>query len=396
MARFANGKAPFLRISDAKNAGTGVIMRDFMIGLLPVILFAWYKNGIKVYMDGNITFFEMLYPLIFILLGGLISTLFEGLFFYITDKNVRTLKALGAKLKVSYAIIPGLLLAMVLPLYTPIWVLMFGAFMGTIVGKMLFGGFGNNIFNPALLGYVAVGFTMMGVISNAGGLFNASEVLIDSYGGATPLGVLARTKAIDYNILVAPYGTLWNFLFGTIPGALAETGSLAIIIAYIWLAFRKVIKWFTPLIYVATVFILSWLIGISSGEAGLWFPVYSVLSGGLLFGAVFMATEPVTTPRNPLGKVVFALFLGVLTVLFRYIGNLPEGVGTSIIVMNLFTLPIDRMTAVVRANGVKKTTLVTTIGFSGLLIILAIYAILKAQTIYTALIPFFPIIREVF
>ncbi len=390
MARFANGKAPFLRLSDAPNQGTGIIMRDFMIGLMPVMLFAWYKNGIQVYLDGNITFFEMLYPLVFMLLGGLISMLFEALFFMITDPTVRTIKPLMKKLSVSYAMIPGLILAMVLPLYTPIWVLMFGAFMGTIVGKMLFGGFGNNIFNPALLGYVAVGFTMLGVIGNAGGALNASEVLIDAYGGATPLNTLASLKDIDYDLLVKPYGSLWNFFIGTIPGALAETGSLAIIVAYLWLSIRKVIKWFTPLIYVGTVFILSWLIGIGSGEAGLWFPVYSVLSGGLLFGAVFMATEPVTTPRNPLGKIVFALFLGVLTVLFRFIGNLPEGVGTAIIVMNIFTMPIDKTTAVIRAQGVKKATLPSVIGLALFWLILVLYAVLKAPTIYSAILSFFP------
>lgn len=396
MARFANGKAPFLRTSDAKNSGTGVIMRDFMIGLLPVILFAWYKNGIKVFIEGNITFLEMLYPLIFILLGGILSTLFEGLYFYITDKNVRNIKTLGEKLKVSYAVIPGLLLAMVVPLYTPIWVLMFGAFMGTIVGKMLFGGFGNNIFNPALLGYVAIGFTMLGVIGNAGGVFNASEVLIDAYGGATPLGTLAGTKMIDYETLVAPYGSLWNFLLGTIPGALAETGSLAIIIAYIWLSIRKVIKWFTPLVYIGTVFILSWFIGMAAGDAGIWFPVYSILSGGLMFGAVFMATEPVTTPRNPLGKIVFALFLGALTALFRYIGNLPEGVGTAIIVMNIFTLPIDKMTAIIRAQGLKKSTIVSAIGLAAFLLILMVYAIIKAGNVYSTFITFVPFIKGVF
>lgn len=395
MARFANGKAPFLRSSDARNSGTGIIMRDFMIGLLPVILFAWYKNGIKVYIEGNISFLEMLYPLLFILLGGLISTLFEGLFFYITDKEVRNLKALGKKLAVSYTAIPGLILAMIAPLYTPIWVLMFGAFMGTIVGKMLFGGFGNNIFNPALLGYVAIGFTMLGVINNAGGAFNASEVLVDAYAGATPLGTLAGAKVINYDTLVAPYGSLWNFLLGTIPGALAETGSLAIIIAYIWLAVRKVIKWFTPLIYVGTVFILSWFIGIAAGETGMWFPLYSILSGGLLFGAVFMATEPVTTPKNPLGKIVFALFLGVLTVLFRFIGNLPEGVGTAIIVMNIFTMPIDKMTAVIRAQGIKKSTIVSIVGLALFLIILMVYAIVKGGNVYSALITFVPFIQGV-
>ena len=229
-----------------------------------------------------------------------------------------------------------------------------GCFMGTVVAKMLFGGFGHNIFNPALIGYLTIAVTLTGVINAAGGVFNASEVLVDAYAGATPLTLLSRIKELDYDKLVAPYGTLWNFFLGMIPGALAETGVLAILISYAWLVARKVIKWFTPLVYVGTVFIISWFIGIAAGEAGIWFPLYSILSGGLMFGAVFMATEPVTTPKNPLGKLVFALFLGVLTVLFRYVSDLPEGVATSIVFLNIFTLPIDNWTVVLRAQGLKN------------------------------------------
>lgn len=386
MARFASGKAPFLRISDQPNQGTGIIMRDFMIGLIPVILFSWYKNGIQVMIDGNIGFLEMLYPLIFIMLGGLLSTVMEGIVFYIIDPDSRSFKGILEKLSTSYAMIPGVLLAMILPLYTPIWVLIFGCFMGTVVAKMLFGGFGHNIFNPALIGYLTIAVTLTGVINAAGGVFNASEVLVDAYAGATPLTLLSRIKELDYDKLVAPYGTLWNFFLGMIPGALAETGVLAILISYAWLVARKVIKWFTPLAYVGTVFVISWFIGIAAGEAGIWFPLYSILSGGLMFGAVFMATEPVTTLKNPLGKLVFALFLGVLTVLFRYVSDLPEGVATSIVFLNIFTLPIDNWTAVLRAQGLKKQTAVKAVVLILLFVLLVVYAILKAGSMYTALI----------
>jgi electron transport complex protein RnfD len=249
MARFANGKAPFLRLTDDKNYGTHVVMRDFLIGLLPLILFAWYKNGIQVFLDGNISLLEMFYPLVFILTGGVLSALLEGIFFFITDKEVRTLKIMAQRLSLSYALIPGLLLAMILPLYTPIWVLIFGCVMATVVGKMIFGGFGYNIFNPALVGYIAVAFTLTGVINAAGGALNASEVLVDAIAGSTPLNTLSSSTILDYNTLVAPYGSLWNFLLGTIPGALAETSALACILAYAWLSFRKVIKWFVPLIH---------------------------------------------------------------------------------------------------------------------------------------------------
>lgn len=396
MARFANGKAPFIRMTDEKTFGTGIIMRDFLIALVPLILFAWYKNGILVYIEGNIGLLEMFYPLVFILTGGLLSMLFEGLFFIITDKEVRTFQALSKKFATSYTVIPGLLLAMILPIYTPIWVLIFGVLFATIVGKMLFGGFGFNIFNPALIGYIAISFTLMGVINDAGGALNASEAISDAIAGATPLTRLGSASTLTYANLVAPYGNLWDFLIGSIPGAIAETSALACMISYIWLCVRKVIKWFTPLVYVGTVFLLSWFIGIAAGEPGIWFPIYSILSGGVLFGAVFMVTEPVTTPRNPLGKFVFALFLGVFTVLFRFVGDFPEGVATAIVFMNIFTMPIDKWTAVIRVEGVNKKTAFKIAILAFLIIGIGVYAVLTTGNNYSALIELSMVVRGIF
>ena len=387
MARFAGGKAPFLRLSDQKDFGTQIMMRDFMIGLLPVILFAWYKNGILVYSQGNINFLEMLWPLFFIFVGGLASLLMEAIFFYFSDKEARTLKGLMKKLKTSYGIIPGLILALMLPVYTPIWVLLFGCFIANIIGKMIFGGFGYNIFNPALLGYAAIKFGLMGVINAAGGYFNVSELLIDSYAGATPLATLQGLETITYSTVVGPYGNLWDFFFGLTPGGLGETGFAVMILSYIWLSARKVIRWQTPLIFVGAVFGLSWLVGILNGEAGLWFPAYSIFTGGVMFGAVFMITEPVTTPKNPLGKTVFVLFLAVLTILFRFVGSLPEGVGTSIIVMNIFALPIDKYTAIIRAHRWKKPALMQICVLFGILLIITVYAVLKAGSLYSLVLP---------
>lgn len=385
--RFANGKAPFLRIADEKNKGTGTIMRDFVIGLSFVALFAWFKNGILVFIQGNINFFEMLYPLFFYLIGGLLSVIMESIFIYYTDKDVRTIKPLMAKLSTSYAPIPGLILALMLPIYTPIWVLMFGVFVGNIIGKMIFGGFGHNVFNPALLGYAAIKFGLMGVINAAGGYFNASEVLVDAYGGATPLAVLSVDKILSYDALVKPYGNLWTFFLGMTPGGFGETSVLIIAISYIWLSVRKVIKWTTPLIYVAGVFLLSWLIGILNGQPDIWFPLYSIFTGGLMFGAVFMSTEPVTTPKNPLGKIYFALMLAVLTVLFRYVGSLPEGVGTAIITMNIFAMPIDKLTAMIRVNRFKKVVWGQMATLSIILLAIGVYAVIKAGNLYTLTLP---------
>jgi len=387
MARFANAKAPFVRVSDESISDTKGVMRDFFIALLPIILFSWIKNGILVYLAGDSSFFEMLYPLFMICLGGFLSVFFEFIFFYVTsDKEQRNFASIKKKLNTSYAAFPGIILVLILPLYTPVWVLIFGVFMATLVGKMLFGGFGYNIFNPALIGYMAVMFTLAGVIKASGGSLNPSEVLVDAYAGATPLGILQETKLISYQTLVAPYGNLFDFFLGTIPGSLGETSALAILISYCWLVYRKVIRWYSPLIFIATVFGLSWIIGVMSGESGLWFPTYSILSGGLMYGAVFMSTEPVTTPRNPLGKIFNALFLGVLTVLFRFIGMYPEGVATSIVVMNIFTMPLDKTTAVLRASGVTKKTWPKLAILVGLLVLLIVFALVKANAVYSAMI----------
>jgi len=383
MARFANAKAPFVRLSEEKGKDTKTIMRDFGIGLSLVVLFAWFKNGILVYVNGDCTFLEMIYPMVFILLAGIMAVVMEAIYFYLTNPEAKTMKGLKKSLSTSYGFVPGVILALILPLYTPIWVLMFGVFMTTIVGKMLFGGFGNNIFNPALIGNIAIMFTLYGVVLAAGGFMNPSEVVIDAYAGATPLTLFSQLRTINYDALVAPYGSLWNFFFGTIPGTIGETSALVILIAYVWFVIRKVIKWFTPLIFIGVVFLLTWLIGIVNGEAGLWFPLYGILSGGLMYGAVFMSTEPVTTPRNPLGKVFFALFLGALTVLFRYIGVFPEGVATAIIVMNIFTMPIDKSTAMIRSSGLNKKTIVPFLMMVILLIGIMVYAVMKSRNLYT-------------
>ena len=254
---------------------------------------------------------------------------------------------------------------------------------------MIFGGFGYNIFNPALLGYAVIKLTLMGVINNAGGFFNVSESLVDAYAGATPLAVLSVDKVISFEALVAPYGGLWKLFAGFHPGGLGETSFMILIISYLWLSFRKVIRWQTPLAYVGSVFVLSWIVGALNGVTGIWFPLYSIFTGGLIFGAVFMITEPVTTPRNSLGTTFYVLFLAVLTILFRFVGNLPEGVGTAIIVMNIFAIPIDKFSAIIRANRWKKPAFKYVFVLFGILLVIGVYAVLKAGNMYNLLIPLF-------
>lgn len=362
--RFLLGKEPFIRKADRLEYGTDVIMRDFIIALLPLILFGWIKNGLMPYLQvEGVSFFTMIKPLAMVFIGGFSSFLMEYIAYRFFLKDPNPLK----KIKDSFAAIPGILLAMILSVNTPIWVIIIGCFFATIIGKLLFGGFGYNIFNPALVGYLFISVAYYAVIQSNGGYANPAE--IDILAGVTPMTNFSANKVASIETLVSPYGNLWDFFIGTIPGSLAETSSLLCIVAYIYLVVRKVINWKVPVIYVGTVFVLTYLIGAFNGYAlDLRYALFGILSGGLMFGAVFMATEPVTSPKTPNGKVIFALFLGVLTVLFRYNGNMPEGVATSIMLMNLFTIIIDRIGAKMRVES-KVKKVVTTYGVIALILI---------------------------
>jgi len=370
--RFVLSKGPHLRKSDfPKVYGTNIMMRDLFIALMPLVIFGWLKNGLFPFINGDTSsFWDMIRPLVMVLVGAGTSYLTEVGYFALFFKEKKPF----AKSFASYSIIPGLLLAMILPLKTPIWIVILGAIFGEIFGKMLFGGFGYNIFNPALIGYVFVITAFYGVIEKNGGYLNPTE-LIQVTTGATPLadfkGVLAGTTSLDeiFNI----HGDLWRFFMGNTGGSLAETSAVLLIVAAIFLVLNGVIDWKTPVVYAGTVLVFSYIVGACIGYANtLNFALFNVLSGGVLFGAVFMVTEPVTSPRDPLGKIFYALFMGLLTIMLRYLTGFNEGVATSILFMNMFTPILDIKCAQLRMADTAKAKW---IGY-GILSIVAIAIIL--------------------
>lgn len=398
--KFILEKAPFIRSVDEKIISTKQMMRDVIFALIPIIIFAWIKNGLLPYIFKDkiddalfgfiiaggyqMTFWQMLRPLVFVILGGLFSMLLEGLYFaffkyyfpnkYRTPKEKWNLKNVLEDVRLSYASIPGLILALILPINTPIYVLLFGCFFANIVFKMLYGGFGKNIFNPALIAYVIIFTSFIGVISDAGGSLNPSEIIT----GATPLYNFKSLSEITYENTILPYGSLWSFFLGFVPGALGETCSLLIILAGVFLISRKVISWTIPVVYVGTVFVLSLIIAFINGY-GMWYPLFHVLSGGLLFGAVFMATEPVTTPRSPNGKVIFAVFVGIFTMLFRLVGSLTGGVATALLFVGLFSGVIDRVSARLRMHRTNYRSILGYLVIILLMIALSFYVIIKVK-----------------
>lgn len=229
------------------------------------------------------------------------------------------------------ACITGVLLAFNLPVGIPIWQAVFGSFIAIILIKQLFGGLGKNFANPAITARI--------VMFLAFSVTMTTWVTPDGVTGATPLAILAGGGGS------AALPKLTDMLLGLRGGALGETCVPALVLGGIYLLARRVISWHTPVVFIATVLVFT----VALGED----PVYHILSGGLVLGAIFMATDYVTTPITNAGKLIFGVGAGLLTVLFRIYGSYPEGVSFSILLMNILTPYINRLTITKPLGGAK-------------------------------------------
>ena len=326
---------PFIK---SKNT-TDKIMRNLLISLLPIIIFTTYKNGYIPFANNKTNLLGLFYPLIFVLIGTITSFIIEFIYYKFIKKN--------NEYKKTYSIFPGMFLALILPLKTPLYVLIIGATVATL-SKIIFGGFGKNVFNPALIGYIFVIVSFSFVFSTNNYL---NDYELDTISSSTPLTNASMISDIgNYNKLVKPYGSLLNFFIGTIPGSLAETSALLCLVSLIFLIATKTIKWRIPVTYISTVFIITFGIGRLLGQ-GIFYPLFHIFSGGLMFGAVFMATDPVTSAVTPFGQILQGILLGIVTVFLRFTGV--EGVATSILLLNMFVFILDKIGLKVRFNSFK-------------------------------------------
>ena len=236
------------------------------------------------------------------------------------------------------AIVTGLLLAMNLPSNLPVWIIMIGALVAIGIGKMTFGGLGNNPFNPALVGrcFLLVSFPVQMTVWPVAGQLTS---YLDAKTGATPLSLMKHAiKAGDPSILhQLPSAT--QMLLGTNPnlglGSIGEVCAAALILGLIYMLWKKIITWHIPITIIATVFVFSGLLHLAN-------PVYAdplsvILSGGLMLGAIFMATDYVTSPMTYKGQIIYGVAIGFLTVVIRDWGSYPEGMSFAILIMNAFT-----------------------------------------------------------
>ena len=297
-------------------ASTTGIMLDVIIAMLPVLAAAIYNFGVRsLYITGICVF----------------TCVFGELIFELITKRPVTIGNLSA-------VVTGMLLAFNLPVSIPEWQAVIGSLVAIIAVKQLFGGIGHNFANPAVTARIVL--TVSFATSMSAWTLPVTSGSADAVSSATPLAAQAGGEALP---------SLFNMFIGRHPGCIGETCSLAIIIGFIYLLCRKVITWHTPIIYVGVVFILSLFAKDFSFESAL----YQILSGGLLLGAVFMATDYSTSPPTPWGKAVFAIGCGLITVAIRLWGTYPEGVSFSILFMNILTPYITKLTAHRPLGGAK-------------------------------------------
>ena len=340
--KFKVSNGPFVKSSNS----TSKMMTRLLIALIPIICLSILKNTIVVYFYTDATLLESLHPIFMIILSIITSYVSELLYF----KFILKYKIADCihELSKSFSIIPGVLLSLVLPVSTPLWVIVFGAFFANIFGKMIYGGFGQNIFNPALIGYLFISASYSSLIGSHLNLYE-----LDTLAGATPLTNLASLNYVgSYDEIVSGYGSLLNFFVGSIPGSLGEVSKMLIIFFFFFLTITKTIKYLIPIFYVGTVFVITYVVSLFT-DMGIWYPIFHILSGGLLFGAVFMATDPVTSPITKFGQIFHGICLGVLTVSLRFLTSYPEGVMTSILFMNMFVPLCDKIGLSVD-NNLKK------------------------------------------
>lgn len=279
---------------------TTTIMRDVLIALAPATVAGVVIFGLR--------------SLLVILACVASCVGFEALFNKLVNKE-QTIGDLSA-------VVTGLLLALNLPANLPIWQCVVGSAFAILVVKCLFGGIGCNPVNPAITARV---FMLVSFGSMAKAAFP-----VDATAGATPLADLAAGNTVDVKTL----------LLGTHGGSIGETCAIALVLGFLYLIVRNVITWHIPVSFIGSVFVLSLLVEGNATDA-----LAMVLSGGLLLGAIFMATDYVTSPATPAGKLIFGLGAGLLTFLIRYYGSYPEGVSFAILLMNIVNPYIEKLTA---------------------------------------------------
>lgn len=299
---------------------TKSIMQDVIIALMPASLFGIFNFGLR--------------ALLIILTTVLSCVVTEYLYCKFMKKPVNPWDFSD--------VVTGLLLALNLPVSVPIWMAVLGGVFAILIVKMLFGGLGQNFMNPALAArvFLLISFTSkmssftLEKVSSPGlkDFLRDGALVLDGVSGATPLGQLKAGETVD----------LLKLFVGHVGGTIGETSTLALLLGAVYLLYRKVISLRIPLSYILSFAVFALIFGGKGFDVN--YLLGEILGGGLILGAFFMATDYVTSPATPKGQIIYGIFLGIMTGLFRIVGKGPEGVSYAILLGNLLVPVIDNLT----------------------------------------------------
>lgn len=313
--------SPHIKNSD----NTRIIMLDVLVALTPafiwaVYIFGWRALTLTVVSVVSCVLFEMWYQLIM--------------------RKPVTVGDLSA-------VITGVLIAFNLPVTASLWIPVLGSLFAIVLVKQLFGGIGKNIINPAIAARVFIFSSWtkeISVIPEPFSSWSATAISVDAVSSATPLASLKAG--------IMPEISLFDMLIGNCPGVIGEVSALLLVAGGLYLLVRHVISWHIPVAFIASVAITTYFLPLHT--LSLQFMLYQILSGGLILGAVFMATDYTTSPLTARGKLIYGAGCGLITVLIRYFGGYPEGVSFAIMIMNLMVWYLDKFTKPVRFGGAVK------------------------------------------
>lgn len=297
--------SPHIRHQDT----TQSIMRDVLIALIPALIWSVINFGMRS-----------------ILLVA-VCVIFAVGAEYVFEKGCKrpiTVSDLSAA-------VTGVILAFNLPVGLPLWMAAIGSIVAIVVVKQLFGGIGYNFANPAITARIVL------LVSFAGAMTDWNTGYPDAVAGATPLTLMANGQATP---------SIAQMAIGQIGGCIGEVSSVALLIGFAYLLYRKVITWHITVSFIATVFVFTALLGQN--------PVAHIFAGGLMLGAIFMATDYSTSPQTTKGRVIYGIGCGLITVLIRVYGNYPEGVSFAILLMNIITPHISNLTMSKPIGGAAK------------------------------------------
>lgn len=321
LSRLKVSSSPHIRSAST----TRQIMADVIIALCPALAISIFVFGLR--------------ALSLVLTSVVGCVFFEWLYETLAHKSITVGDCSAA--------VTGILLAFCLPVTTPLWVVLLGDMFAIIIVKQLFGGIGKNFVNPALVARAFLLASFAGIVSATPKIRTSLPVFttpVDFATSATPLFQM-KSGAL-------PGVSLFQDALGMVEGCIGEISALALLAGGIYLVYRKVISPKIPLIYLGTVAILTFLFP-QAGDRVTWM-LYQLLSGGLMLGAIFMATDYTTSPITPKGKVIYAVGCGLITVFIRYFGTYPEGVSYAILIMNIFVNIIEKFTMPKRFGAPKK------------------------------------------